>query len=414
MALLGLFNASGQKPVVAHFNHLLRGEESDGDERFVREEAERRGLEFRAGRGDVRAEAKGISIEMAARKLRHAFLAEVAKEVGGEIVLAHHADDQIELVLLRARRRIEGYGASGMREESVSPADSSVRVLRPVLHMRRHELREFLETKRIPFREDRSNAELNAQRNWIRHKTIPVLREHFGPEVEAAILEHAQSLRNLDDMWRRSADAWVEGNFNALPDRLRKEIVVTQLERLGMTASGKVLEPILESAGKPVMIAPGILVRMDWQGRLQLVKKSEPVVSLLVDLRREGKATATAEFGAFKFSWSFKSLKSRDAYSTDGEMVFDAGKIGNIITLRNPQAGDRVRLSGRSSTRPLLDVLGRNKVPNEKRAQAIVAVTEHGEIFWVEGLRIVDGFKLTEHTETALEWRWERMKVETQ
>src|SRR5258706_4200212 len=75
MALLELLHCAGKKVVVAHFNHQLRGAESDGDEAFVRDQAEKRGLEFRVGRGDVRAEAKGISIEMAARKLRHAFLA---------------------------------------------------------------------------------------------------------------------------------------------------------------------------------------------------------------------------------------------------------------------------------------------------------------------------------------------------
>src|SRR5688572_24562732 len=109
MALLELLQASGKKLVVAHFNHQLRGAESDGDEAFVREQAEKRGLEFRVGRGDVRAEAKAISIEMAARKLRHAFLAEIAREHEADIVLAHHADDQIETVLMRAQRGIEGY-----------------------------------------------------------------------------------------------------------------------------------------------------------------------------------------------------------------------------------------------------------------------------------------------------------------
>src|SRR4051812_46841466 len=92
MALLNLLQNSGKKLVIAHFNHQLRGAESDGDEAFVRDEAMKLGLEFRAGRGDVRAEAKGISIEMAARNLRHAFLAKVAQEARGDIVLAHHAD----------------------------------------------------------------------------------------------------------------------------------------------------------------------------------------------------------------------------------------------------------------------------------------------------------------------------------
>src|SRR3954463_859887 len=234
MALLELLQSSGKKLMVAHFNHQLRGSESDGDEVFVREQAEKRGLEFRAGRGDVRAEAKGISIEMAARKLRHAFLAQVAEEVRGDIVLAHHADDQIELVVMRARRGVEGYGAAGMREQALSPANPDIRVLRPLLDFRKAELKCYVEARQIPFREDSSNAQLDAERNRMRHKTLPILRDQFGPNFESELLRHIEAIRANDDWWRQAAKAWLQGDFRSLPERLQKGIVVLQLEKLGV------------------------------------------------------------------------------------------------------------------------------------------------------------------------------------
>jgi tRNA(Ile)-lysidine synthase len=410
MALLGLLEAIGQKPVVAHFNHQLRGEESDADEAFVRDEASKRGFEFRSGHGDVRAEAKGISIEMAARKLRHAFLAQVARDVGGPVVLAHHADDQIELVLLRARRGIEGYGASGMREESVSPADPNVRLLRPLLHFRKSELKAFLETKRIPFREDSSNAELNAQRNWIRHKTIPALHEHFGPQIEAVILEQVRNQRNQDDWWRDAANAWIDGDFNALPERLQKEIIITQLERLGVTVSGKMLDPILNSDGRPVTVAPDLLVTMDTKGRLKPIWEDDSVAALKVDLHLD--PTSVVEYDGVKISWSFNTVAAADTRPQEGTMVFDAERVGQFVTLRHPQAGDSIRLSRRSSGRSLFDMLGRNKIPKELRSGLIVAETEYEEIFWVEGLRITEEFKVSEVTEHVLEWQWSRASAQ--
>jgi tRNA(Ile)-lysidine synthase len=391
--------------VVAHFNHQLRGTESDGDEAFVREEAARRGFEFRAGRGDVRAEAKGISIEMAARKLRHAFLAEVASEVGGDIVLAHHADDQIELVLMRARRGVEGYGASGMREVSPSSANPKIRVLRPLLHFRKAELRELVELRQLPFREDSSNAQLDAERNRVRHKIIPALREHLGPQIEQSILQYIETARAQDDWWRQAANGWVEGHFAALPERLKREIIVVQLERLGISPSGKVLDPIIESNGKPVSIAPGVRVALNAHGKLRVFEEPPDSEPLWLDLHLDN---GHAEFAGGKLEWAINNAEDTDLSGGSGMMVFDAAVLGQHIVLRHPEEGDRVRLSGRSSERTLFDVLARNKIPQEQRSRVVVAATKDGEVFWVEGLRITEDFKVTKSTDFVIEWKWSR------
>ena len=89
-------------------------------------------------------------------------------------------------------------------------------------------------------------------------------------------------------------------------------------------------------------------------------------------------------------------------------MVFDAEVVGQHVTLRYPEEGDCVRLSGRGSERPLFDVLARNKIPKEKRDSVVVAEDRDGHIFWVEGLRITEDFKVTETTSFALEWKWMR------
>jgi len=134
MVLLHVLNSLapewGWKLAVAHFNHQLRGRSSDRDEALVCRTAAALKLTVTVGQGDVKAFAKqsGLSLEMAARKLRHEFLARTARAGGiTTIALAHHADDQVELFFLRLLRGAGGEGLAGMRGRAPSPMDRGSR-----------------------------------------------------------------------------------------------------------------------------------------------------------------------------------------------------------------------------------------------------------------------------------------------
>ena len=161
MVLLHALNVlvleTGWKLTVAHFNHHLRGRSSDADERLVRRVARDLKLKIIVGHGDVRKFAKthGLSIEMAARQLRHEFLALAARRVKArKLALAHHADDQVELFFLRLLRGAGSDGLSGMSPVSPSPADPKLKIIRPLLEISKHALVEFARGRRILFRED--------------------------------------------------------------------------------------------------------------------------------------------------------------------------------------------------------------------------------------------------------------------
>jgi tRNA(Ile)-lysidine synthase len=277
-------------------------------------------------------------------------------------------------------------------------------VLRPLLHFRKAELKAFIAARQIPFREDSTNAQLEAERNRMRHKTLPMLRDQFGPSFETDLLRHIETIRVNDDSWRQAAKAWLQGDFRSLPERLQKEIVIVQLEQLDIAASGKVLNEILASVAKPVTVAPRLLVVMDANGRLTLRDEPNSPKPLWIDLHL---GDDHAEFSGGRLTWSINNVEATDTHATD-VMVFDADAVGQFIKLRLPEEGDHVRLSGRGSERPLLDVLARNKIPKEKRSSVVVAETEHGQIFWVEGLRITEDFKVTDITSFVVEWRWKR------
>jgi tRNA(Ile)-lysidine synthetase-like protein len=172
-----------------HFNHQLRGAESDADESFVAQLAANHGLEFLPGREDVAAfaRARNLNLEDAARRLRYAFLASLV-DAGRvkRVAVAHTADDQAETVLARL---VRGTGPAGLA--AIYPVKGHV--IRPLLEIRRGELRDYLIALNQPWREDSSNRDLTRLRARMRHQILPVLER----ELQPAIVEHLGRLANM-------------------------------------------------------------------------------------------------------------------------------------------------------------------------------------------------------------------------
>ncbi len=168
--------------VIAHFEHGLRGRASLDDAAFVKTFAEERGIKFISGRGDVKnfAAENKISIETAARTLRYEFLSDVRRDLNCEaIILAHHADDQAETILMRLLRGATSTGLSAMKFRTLSEYGL---LIRPLLRFRKVELENFCREKNLSPRLDATNFELDATRNRIRLELIPTL-EKFNPAL---------------------------------------------------------------------------------------------------------------------------------------------------------------------------------------------------------------------------------------
>jgi tRNA(Ile)-lysidine synthase len=195
VGLLHLLVAEGFKElVVCHLDHGLRGEASAGDAEFVKELASQMGLVCEVGRADVagRMAQRGESLETAARGLRHNFFAECVGKFGTQtVLLAHHADDQAETVLWNLLRGSNGW--KGMREVQVLVTESGVEleVQRPLLALRREEIRAWLVARGIGWREDASNLEPIGIRNRLRNEIFPSLREIAGRDAVAAFARAA-------------------------------------------------------------------------------------------------------------------------------------------------------------------------------------------------------------------------------
>ncbi len=167
--------------IVAHYNHKLRGSDSDGDAAFVSQLADELGLQFHLGSVAANANVKS---ENQFREQRYEFLFRVARETNSRyIVTAHHRDDQIETVLFRIFR---GTGVSGLCGiPATRVVDESLTIVRPMLDVGRDAIEAALESWCQSYRNDVSNVESKFTRNYIRNEVLPMVRARFASVDEA-------------------------------------------------------------------------------------------------------------------------------------------------------------------------------------------------------------------------------------
>ena len=168
----------------AHFNHHLRGAESDRDEAFVTDFCGRYCIPLHLGSGRIVSGKKGL--EAAARDARYAFL----RSLPGKVATAHTADDNAETVLMRL---IRGTGLKGLG--AIAPVSGNV--IRPMLTVTRDDVEAFLEEYALPHVEDSSNAEDDFLRNRIRHGILPLMRAE-NPRIGETLSAMALLLRQYE------------------------------------------------------------------------------------------------------------------------------------------------------------------------------------------------------------------------
>jgi len=413
---------------LAHFNHQLRGRSSNADEQLVRKTAVALKLPVVVGHANVRkfAQKSGLSIEMGARKLRHDFFVRAAKERGIRVVaLAHHADDQVELFFLRVLRGAGGEGLAGMKWRSPSPVNRGISLVRPLLDVTKDELRDFARKNKIHFHEDKTNAQLSAPRNRIRNELLPLLRRKYQPALAKTVLrlmeiigEEADTIGELAGRWLKETGR--DGSpgrprtprrgvptFEELSVAVQRRVLQLQLVFLNVVPDFDLVEGLRQSAHSPISIGSELSALREANGVVRL--KLAPLIEfnsnkLAVNLT--GRAGETV-FGGMRIRWH---LDTGGKFSLPdwqkAREFFNADKIGNKITLRHWRAGDRFQPIGFKSAAKLQDLFTNAKIPRLRRHGLIVAEAAHGEIFWVEGLRMGELFKLTPQTERRLIWSW--------
>jgi tRNA(Ile)-lysidine synthase len=192
--------------IVAHYNHRLRGAESDADEAFVNELAKQLGVQFVVGAAssDLAASGSGEGIEGAARQARYGFLASAAGQVGARyIATAHTADDHVETILFNILRGTGLAGLAGIPR--IRKLTDAATIIRPQLDVTRAEVLDYLNSIGQPYRDDSTNRLEDYTRNRIRLQLLPLLERDYNPRVREALLRLAQIAGQTDELLGKQA-----------------------------------------------------------------------------------------------------------------------------------------------------------------------------------------------------------------
>jgi tRNA(Ile)-lysidine synthase len=416
--LHGLATRHGWQLAVAHLNHQLRGRSSDADERFVRRLAGQLELPCFVERVAVGhlARRQKLSVEMAARRLRHEFLVRCARRFKARrVALAHHADDQVELFFIRLLRGAGGEGMQGMKWCSASPASRQIQLVRPLLDISRETLSRYARRQKLTFREDATNASPDILRNRIRHRLLPLLRREFQPAISQTVTRLMDIIGAEASYVRTAAAAWLRKphapSFGRLSTAVQRAVIRQQLHERGISGEFDLVENLTAEAGRRVSVGMNVSVWRDSQGRVHV---AEPVRLQFAAGSRSlalKNGAGECEFGGLRIRWRLGRKRGAARPSPSGQQeCFDADAIGTPIRLRHWRPGDRFQPIGMPRPAKLQNLLTNARIPAPRRRELAVAEAADGRLFWVEGLRISEPFKLTTGTKRRLHWRWKRVE----
>lgn len=263
--LMEIREAGEGRLIVAHFNHGLRGPESDRDQLFVEELGRQLALEVVVGQRDGETERQSGASEESLRESRYEFLTRTANQVGARYVAtAHTADDQVETVLLNFFRGTGLAGLAGIPK--YRPLCAVATLVRPLLDVTRAEVLEYLHQLGQSCREDASNRSLDYTRNRIRHELLPLLERDYNPRVRQAIRRASQLAREAEE--QLSSRSW------ELEDEISKPIaggIELQTPLLGMLSdyvACAMLQQLWRLQGWPLRD----MSLEKWQGLLALIR----------------------------------------------------------------------------------------------------------------------------------------------
>jgi tRNA(Ile)-lysidine synthase len=423
----------GWKIHVAHLNHQLRGKESDGDEKLVRQTARAKKLRLTVGSADIArmAREQKISIEMAARSERHAFLARTASKAKARtLVLAHHADDQVELFFLRLFRGTGIEGLAGMKWKSPSPANKDIQLVRPLLNVTKRDLLTYAAEHSIKYREDATNQSLDIRRNRIRHELLPLIREHYQQGIGASVMRLGEILSAESEFLANAARDWMKTrtpDFSKLDPALQRRVLQSRLAEKGVPADFDLIEKLRLAPGTEIAVSPvinrlaestkpaanekaiGVLLSRDKNGDLMLrINRARSFSTNRKQVALSARA-GQFDFAGLSLQWEKEAhRRGQLPRFKPGCEWFDADLVGDTILMRHWAPGDCFQPIGMPKPVKLQDIFVNRKIPRLERPGLALATTASGEIFWVEKLRISERFKLSSRTKCRLKWQWQR------
>jgi tRNA(Ile)-lysidine synthase len=402
-------------PEVVHFDHMLR-RESVRDAKFVEKLGRSYGVPVRVYKIDVSTYAKEnkFSLEEAARILRYRKLSEHTAAKGGKgiIFTAHNATDQLETVVMRLVKGAGRRGFSGIRKFMDLP--SGWKVVRPLIEASSDDIMEYMKTRKLKFRTDKSNYNVNIPRNFIRHRMLGLLKK-INPSIERGISKQvdiwAQEDEYLDTLVRKAVEGIsIEKNganyyielekiisYNGwLQRRILKKLVPVELDYDKTDALVKFLYK--NGASSAIDLGGGYRARKDYS-RLILEKEAPRLRQFSYEVL-PGSEVFISEIGRTVRASLLEGRVEPDG--SKSSEVFDADALDLTgLRVKSRENGEKMSLFGMSGTKKIKDLCIDLKLPLEERNR-IAVFTEKQRVLWVAPHRRSDTAPVTESTKRVL------------
>lgn len=425
---------------VAHVNFHLRGEDSNSDQEFVRNLAQRYGFEFFTADFDTLKYAKEhkLSVEIAARDLRYNWFRELAEKEGFYVLMtAHNADDNAETLLLNLVRGTGRQGLNAIRpyrlidlsseNENTSKQRRYLRLVRPLLNITREEIEEYAKENNLKYCIDKTNAQNEYSRNKIRNQVMPLLKE-INPSVIQTLNKDISRFRELNAEVDKLVAAKVESllikkepSKGGIVEEIRDKFLFfrTSIEKLCSTGNaGFYLAELLKLHNIPLnedeleQIAETLYTIND-STRVFSLKNNVATIERgelrLYSLPKEKfnsieiPCPGCYAFGPFEIKVEAVSLGGSDLKSLLRKgSVLDADKVDSPLICRTMQEGDKFSPYGLKGSKSVADFLNSRKVDLLFKNIIPVLTKKDGSIICLPSLEIDNRFKVTSQSQNLL------------
>ena len=398
-----LFFCAGIPFGIAHMNFQLRGEASDGDERFVKAFAKRCEVACFTTAVDTKnyAAEQQLSTQMAARKMRYTWLEQIRQQEGFDyIVTAHHLNDSVETILYNFTK---GSGIKGMLG---IPAVNG-RVIRPLSFATRAEIDSYYVQEDLVHREDASNAESGYARNWIRHEVVPKLQK-LNPSFEQTVSRNLVYWQQINAWFEQEAQQIKAQIWHTAPHRHTLQLSSIQSHPALLTLLFHWLQGFGFVAEQINGIHTAFLEKK--QGKLFLSKSHKALLhqgKLIIEVQNPASEPPRL-WPAGDSSLSLHGQKITIYIDTKGPISIpdqhdiawvDAAELSFPLELRHWRAGDVFYPLGMAGKpKKIQDYFTDEKIDRFAKERIWLLVNGDGRIIWVLGFRVDDRFKIRENT----------------
>jgi len=403
----------GFKLSAVHFNHMIR-KGSSADALFVENFCKMHNTQVFVSKGDAKkcASDEKLSLEAAARKLRHAYIRHIAAQTGSnKLAFAHHKNDRAETYLMRIIRGTGGDGLGCMPERDGA-------IIRPLMCAQKKDIEHYAKTNGLDWHEDITNTDTAYTRNNIRHNTIPHFKRNYNESIvntlsnnarlmsidrdyfEITVSNAVKNARQTEDGYYLDDDSFIYLHKAILTRCIRKVLNILGFESdIYEINIADVLKLFYEQkTGATINLPAGAIARRDAFGVELIRSESAPPIFCKTPIDING-TTFIANCGTFTCQKSEVNLKKIKNHSKN-VAFFDTMSLGGNLTVRSRAQGDVFHPLGSPGKKSLKKYFIDKKISRFKR-DSVPLVVCGGEIIWIVGYEISEKVKVTEDSISA-------------